>query len=320
MQNPCTRTSVLCAIVLLLIAGVMSRPARAQSCAGATGDCCSPHGGPGCSDFECCDTICFVEEFCCTVWDQGCADLAQAFCGSEACQPSGCPGTGPCCEQHSGQGCDDTACCEAVCDFDEFCCLAVWDSTCVGAAEVLCEALCTVTPCATSGDCCAPHGGQSCENESCCQAVCGDRPECCDTGWDQACATLAVTLCSGLCGSGHPGCPGNDVCCNGTVSVGCQNRSCCNLVCGDDAFCCESQWDNTCAATAKSLCPALCTCGSFADFDDDGDVTLQDFGGFQNCFTATMSPWADGCACAESNTNRRVDLADYAALRNLLDN
>ena len=41
----------------------------AGACPGS-GDCCVPNGTPGCSDFECCDFICFIDSYCCDVeWD-----------------------------------------------------------------------------------------------------------------------------------------------------------------------------------------------------------------------------------------------------------
>ena len=47
----------------------------------AAGDCCSANGTPGCSDATCCTFVCGIDPLCCdTVWDQLCADLANAIC------------------------------------------------------------------------------------------------------------------------------------------------------------------------------------------------------------------------------------------------
>ena len=35
---------------------------------------------------------------------------------------------------------------------------------------------------------------------------------------------------------------------------GCADEVCCNLVCDSDPFCCETEWDDVCVATAEALC------------------------------------------------------------------
>ncbi|MBX3355245.1 MAG: hypothetical protein KF724_06065 [Phycisphaeraceae bacterium] len=47
---------------------------------------------------------------------------------------------------------------------------------------------------------------------------------------------------------------GNCFLANGTP--GCQDESCCNLVCDADPTCCDIAWDASCVLTAKSLCHA----------------------------------------------------------------
>ena len=43
-----------------------------------SGDCCEAHGTPGCSDSECCQSVCAYDPFCCEVaWDGWCADQAM---------------------------------------------------------------------------------------------------------------------------------------------------------------------------------------------------------------------------------------------------
>ncbi|MHC4992858.1 MAG: hypothetical protein ACYTGC_17945, partial [Planctomycetota bacterium] len=46
-----------------------------------------------------------------------------------------------------------------------------------------------------NGDCCAANGTPGCEDEECCEAVCGADPFCCDTEWDQICADAAADAC-----------------------------------------------------------------------------------------------------------------------------
>ncbi len=48
--------------------------------------------------------------------------------GNPACGP----GAGPCSEANGSPGCDDTECCNAVCDLDPFCCDVEWDEYCAG--------------------------------------------------------------------------------------------------------------------------------------------------------------------------------------------
>lgn len=60
-----------------------------------------------------------------------------------------------------------------------------------GTANVACES-CGVIG---SGNCFKPHAGGGCEDESCCDLVCGADPTCCGSEWDQACADLAKNLC-----------------------------------------------------------------------------------------------------------------------------
>lgn len=131
-------------------------------------------------------------------------------CGPPA-NPS-CPGTGSCCEGTGGLGCDDVSCCESVCACDPFCCSVGWDADCSGAGFVPgcgAQALCACNQCGgpTAGDCCSGHNSPFCLDAACCQAVCACDSFCCDTEWDQFCATTgadnngcgAGELCGSLC-------------------------------------------------------------------------------------------------------------------------
>lgn len=52
-----------------------------EDCNCGSGDCCQPHGGRGCGEAACCDTVCSKDPFCCeTAWDGGCALLARSLC------------------------------------------------------------------------------------------------------------------------------------------------------------------------------------------------------------------------------------------------
>ena len=53
--------------------------------------------------------------------------------------PCGDPAAGSCNEANNTPGCDDLACCSAVCQLDSFCCDALWDDACVSLAIQTCD-------------------------------------------------------------------------------------------------------------------------------------------------------------------------------------
>jgi len=56
-----------------------------------SGSCFVAHPNPGCDNLECCELICSIDPFCCTVeWDQLCVDEAIQHC-------AGAPPVGACC-------------------------------------------------------------------------------------------------------------------------------------------------------------------------------------------------------------------------------
>ena len=140
------------------------------------GDCFEATPGiPGCQLQSCCETVCESDPACCLFeWSQACADFAEAnctFCG---------PGNGDCSIPNGTPGCDDIACCEAVCEELPFCCVDDWDAICVAQAEILCG--------------CKP--GDAPANDDCADAIGineGDTP--------------FTTLCATPDGPEHPGLP-----------------------------------------------------------------------------------------------------------------
>jgi hypothetical protein len=65
-------------------------------------------------------------------------DLGELLANWGDCPVCGHPDAGSCFQSHDA-GCNNTACCEAVCDIDGFCCSTSWDSICVGEAWDLCN-------------------------------------------------------------------------------------------------------------------------------------------------------------------------------------
>lgn len=141
---------------------------------------CFTTGGPGCTDTDCCSTVCAVDSFCCsTAWDGLCVGEAFSLCGSPEC-PFECSGTDEgepcgddvnggcnspqgqsnCCFANGGVGCDDAECQAIVCGLDSFCCSTAWDSICAASAATNCGDLC-------SGEPTFPFGSVSCGETIC---------------------------------------------------------------------------------------------------------------------------------------------------------
>lgn len=114
--------------------------------ANASGSCFVAHANPACSDADCCSAVCGVDPFCCNgSWDAGCVFLAGFSCstGGGEC---GDPQSGDCFQANGTPACDDTACCDAVCDVDPRCCEVVWDAICVAVAQAACGGGCEIMP------------------------------------------------------------------------------------------------------------------------------------------------------------------------------
>ncbi len=119
--------------------------------------------------------------------------------------------------------------------------------------------------CPGSGDCCVPNGTPGCNNFACCEDVCFIDPFCCNTEWDATCVDFAAQL--GCCGGGGA-CPGTGDCCVANGTPGCDNTSCCKTVCAIDNFCCDNNWDLTCANRADTECGDLCGGGGGGPVND----------------------------------------------------
>jgi len=81
----------------------------------------------------------------CNVDGQRCPRIACLARTGECTQPRVCPPDCP------PTGCEVPDCCEAVCNFDAYCCETEWDQTCADYARELCD----IRP---SNDVCAPFG------------------------------------------------------------------------------------------------------------------------------------------------------------------
>ena len=145
-------------------------------------------------------------------------------------------------------GCGDATCCAATCEADHFCCDVTWDALCAGRAQGVCTG--SFPACAPlTGACDVEDTTPGCENEGCCNTVCTVDPYCCLTAWDADCAQEAQSMCFLTCG------PGAGDCYSAHQTPGCDLVTCCEAVCTEDSFCCETEWDPLCADIAAGACP-----------------------------------------------------------------
>ena len=120
-------------------------------------------------------------------------------------------------------------------------------------ALVLARDLCAQCNEGALGSCYEPHDGPGCLTTECCDVVCEVDPFCCNGEWDEQCVVTAVDLCDGLA------CPGEQPCAETSDLPGCEDRSCCRLVCDHDWFCCYVEWDEQCVDVQRAICgPAPC--------------------------------------------------------------
>jgi hypothetical protein len=231
-----------------------------------TGDCCGANGTPYCDDLDCCEAVCLIDASCCDLeWDALCAGLAEE---EPLCDCAGCgdADAGDCCGANGTPFCNDEDCCDAVCLIDPTCCSQAWDQLCADLAQE--EPLCDCPDCgdAGSGPCCEANGTPFCDDADCCDAVCLIDPTCCSQAWDAICAGLAQE--EPLCGCEGCGDVGTGDCCEANGSPYCDDEACCELVCALDSYCCETEWDATCAEMAQAECAILCPMTGACCFPD----------------------------------------------------
>ncbi|MHC5028861.1 MAG: DUF1349 domain-containing protein, partial [Planctomycetota bacterium] len=201
------------------------------------------------------------------------------------------------CEAADGtyQG-DNTDCASAGCPQpNEACCFA--DGTCLDLSTVTCEEQggasqgpgsdCASITCPLLGACCLGDGTcvdaqtlNDCESAG--GTYQGDGTDCAST----------ICACSGAGGD----------CCAANGTTGCDDPACCSAVCLVDPFCCDTEWDASCAGLAAQLCT---TCGALTGaccFDDGSceddlaPLTCKNLGGvFQGAGTLCV----DGCGLTE---------------------
>ncbi|MEC9233657.1 MAG: hypothetical protein VX403_07065 [Planctomycetota bacterium] len=110
-----------------------------------SGPCDLPNPFPFCSNFECCESVCAIDPFCCeATWDGSCVLTSKLVCvdGLAGC---GASNTGPCDSVATQPFCSDPVCCALTCAENPRCCEVEWDQSCVSIASQLCGTFCNET-------------------------------------------------------------------------------------------------------------------------------------------------------------------------------
>jgi hypothetical protein len=256
----------------------------------------------------CATSVCSYDPYCCaTAWD--------SFCAAEAVTDENCQYCWVDCHDNDLDGYTN---CEGDCDDFNAAIHPNATDVCGNSIDEDCDGV------ADNGTC--DEAGYTNFSSPCGVSVCSYDSFCCSNSWDAFCAAEAAsdpfcqfcwcgcydndldgyTNCDGDCEDFnpfvHPGAEeicGNDVDddCNGQIDevVGfCDNAgytdlagACAVVVCANDAYCCNTTWDNICAGEAAALVDCqYCLCGCY---DNDLD-------GYTNCendcddFNADVNP------------------------------
>jgi hypothetical protein len=197
------------------------------------------------------------------------------------------------------KGCATESIQACVCAVDPFCCDTEWDALCVQQAAA-CGADCDQAPMcgsASAGDCLVAHLTPYCSDADCCVSICFVDPFCCDSAWDELCASEAAAVCAGgACGQ-------NGACASAQRSAGCSDSACCSIVCMIDPICCLASWDATCVSEAAILCKSA----TIGDLDGNSVVDGADLGLF-------LGSWGLSGVAADLNQDGVVDGADLGIL------
>jgi hypothetical protein len=170
-----------------------------------------------------------------------------------------------------------------VCAADPFCCDVAWDDKCAADAASLCGDLCLAEICTHAPVSC--NDNNVCTDDHCDPAVgCANTPIDCDD--NNACT--------------QDSCGPSD-CCEIHGTPGCNDSGCEAVVCAADPFCCDVEWDGTCAAEAASLCDDLCLAGFCTHVlvsCDDNNACTEDSCG-PSCCVGHDTPGCDDPGCQQ---------------------
>ena len=227
---------------------------------------------PGCD--PCVDFVCSKFGFCCSDdWDGQCIAGADQYCSAGCCGNGVCEGEtcdscpadcGACvcgngkCEGETCSSCESDC---GVCPPPPTCPHTVCLVSVEPLTTALCKDSCVDEVCQQEPACCGgANFTQSCEQlaaqlcpggNPCVAAVCAALPECCTTGWTQACLDQAEVSCNTQCDCAH------SVCQQGAgLAPACD--PCVAAVCAVDDYCCISAWDDICLSELAAICGVDC--------------------------------------------------------------
>ncbi len=220
--------------------------------------------------------------------------LAGFDSGTLACDPS--------CTIYDTSGCGN--CGNATLDGDEQCDLAdLGGEDCVSqgftAGELGCAADCTLDTSA-----CSQCGNDTVEGAEVCDGAALGGATCISEGFDGGTLGCAAD-CSGLDTSA---CSLTIDCCEANGTPGCNDAACEAIVCDQDAFCCDNQWDLLCSQVAQGAC-TICgggtgdCCSANGTNGCDDPACVMDLCGFEGLGLSVdccESPWDQVCADAAS--------------------
>jgi hypothetical protein len=198
------------------------------------------------------------------------------FCGDSVCQMGETPAT---CIHDCPPVCGDGACnggeTAASCAED---CGACGDGLC-NLDETIATCPDDCPPTCGDGQCNGTETFQSCPMD--CPPTCGD---------GQCNGDETGLTCAQDCGCAHAVCETGEA-----LSPDCD--PCVQMVCGQDAFCCNDNWDGNCVGAADSICGAGC-CGDGQCNGESCDSCPMDCGG--PCVCGDGKCEAEDCAsCAQ---------------------
>ena len=234
---------------------------------------------------------CEVDDDCAALSDDSCTFW---FChpGQKTCKPATYADGDPC-DDHDvctvGDVCEDGACLSGAVivppEFLDDPCNALDCDPETGWHPIPVEGPCDDgDPCTTDDAC---HAGACVGGEDICAGpVCGDGT-CQDTEHCEGCPED--------CG------PCQTDCCDAHPGKGCDDKTCEEIVCGQDVFCCNGQWDDICAQDAVQHC-SICGGGPICG---DGDCDLGE--DCQGCPVDCDGACASDCCYTHPGTGCDTD-------------
>ena len=279
------------------------------------GDCCTGNGSWGCDDDDCETYVCSQDAYCCdNTWDDICGNEATDWCGvcgGSYCGDGACGAAEDCstCDADCG-ACPTGECGDGVCndggEANEY--TVSVEGFAFGPDELTIQAGDTVTwtnndgpTHTTTSDDELWHGvmnsGESFswtfDQPGAYAYHCTPHPFMTGTIYVlEGVANEGCASCEADCG---PCPPGAGDCCTANGSTGCDDDGCETYVCGEDAYCCDTEWDSICAGEAVDWCTG---CGG--TYCGDGECA-----GDEDCATCAGDCGAcdgEGDCCAANGS------------------